>query len=90
MARRTPSTLEQFQTDESGFHKLAEKFDRYKVSIEVPFPTECNIEAAAKYAIRLVDHWTRWEQSARKLAEETHNSDMWRQVENLKLRTQGH
>ena len=52
--------------------------------IEVPAPTECNIEAAAKFALRLVDHWTRWEQSALKLADKTCHPDTWRKVENLK------
>ena len=84
MARRPPSAAEQFQTDEAAFHKLAEKFDGYKALIEVPAPTECNIEAAAKFALRLVDYWTRCEQSACKLADETCHPDTRRKVEKLK------
>ena len=66
----------------STFHKLAKKFDGYKALIKVPAPP--NIKAAAKFVMRLVDHWTRWEQSACKLADETCHLDTWRKVENLK------
>ena len=56
MARRTPTTTEQFQADEAAFYKLTDKFEGYKASIDMPVPTEGNIETAAKFAIRLVDH----------------------------------
>ena len=75
MARRPPSAAKQFQTDEAAFTKLAEKFDGYKALIEVTAPTERNIEAAVKFVLRLVDHWTRWEQSTRKLGDETRHPD---------------
>ena len=84
MSRRNPSTLEQYKTDEATFKKLGKKYDGYKNLIKAPQPTHRNIKAAAKFALRLMDHWTRWEQSARKLVDETNKPDPWRQVENFK------
>ena len=86
MSRRAPSALEQFQTDEAAFNELAEKFEGYKALIEVPAPTQRNV---AKFALRLVDHWTRWEQSARKLADKTNKPETWRKVENIKPKVEG-
>ena len=55
------------------------KFKAYKHIVEVETPNARNAEAAGKFALRLVDHWQRWEESATKLAEE-----IWRKVENYK------
>ena len=43
---------------------------------------------ASKYALRIVDHCKRWEQSACKLADETKDIVMWRRVENLKSKVE--
>ena len=63
---------------------MGDKYDGYKAIIDAPNPTPRNIEAAGKFALRLLDHWTKWEQSAQKLAEETHKPEPWRQIENFK------
>ena len=47
-------------------------------------PNPRNIEAAGKFALRLVDHWQKWEETATKLTDETKDPEVWRKIENFK------
>ena len=84
MSKKDLSNRDQYQMDENAFMKLGDKFKAYKHIVEVETPNARNTEAAGKFALRFVDYWERWEQSATKPAVETKDPEVWRKVENYK------